>query len=316
MWNEYWNLGSWTLCYVSIDRPMLCRATEPLYMVTMPNPPIMNTANFMCTYIMYIKSVDIASLQVWLRTGQTRITGYIYRMQVAHIYFAVSPHRSFSPTKGLLDYTVQVSALAFSYPLLFVGTSSGHLSVFRTAEEPPVSRLRRGSVPTLCDSRPHTFSLPVQTLSQRTRSSPGYKLLGATHCGPYSVVSIYVVPAIGQIELLRSPFWSPINSPGSGTVVVVVVCGPKSREGEDTVPNSISVSQVQMYELVSTPSHSPASTPDGSISPSCISPRRRSITYCYDNSAPTGTNSPPAPPLSMVSAAPTSLSLLPLDERT
>lgn len=169
--------------------------------------------------------------------------------------------------------------------------------------------LRRGSLPMSTFSSP-TASLPPTSFSHITTGSRGYKYLASTHCGPYSVVSIHAAPTIGQTDLRQSPFWSPVSSPSSSAVVVVAVCGPKAGATRDT----ISMSQVQTYELVSTPPHSPASTPDGSISPSYFSPRKRSITS-LGNGTPTGA-SHFLPPLSIVAVAPTSLSLLPLDKRT
>ncbi len=195
---------------------------------------------------------------------------------------------------------------------------------FRTVEELPVrQQQRRGSIPSAFISSSATSSLPIlsQNAGSRPRNSPGYKFLGATHCGPYSIVSIYAAPPAGRMDPRRSPLWSPVNSPGSSAVVVVAVCGPRSGGGEGARKEKISMSQVQIYELVSTPVHSPADSPESSISPgySSISPSyissRRNRTTSNSSSSSLSGHRHSLPAISVAWAAPTSLIFLPLENK-
>ena len=149
-------------------------------------------------------------------------------------------------TQGsLVDDFAQITALSFSYPLLFVGTRGGHLLSFRIQEDPTASPSRGLN------------SSPLLT----------HRIAGATYCsaGNRPIVSIYSTPV--PSSLCPSPL-PPTPAP---TMHILVLLGhSESPEGSrEPSPMTTAVasggSLAQLYELSSSPRPSPITSPLNSV---------------------------------------------------
>ena len=217
---------------------------------------------------------------------------------MAYINHNVSIHSDYCTTDGWVDDFVQISALTFSFPLLFVGTNGGHLLVFKTLEEISPSR-RHNSIPL------QSTSLPPSNTGIRKRLN--YKLLGATHCGPNPIISIHTTSLQGG-----SPYGSPLGTSFAITQVLVTCSSITARDNDKETP---STSQIQIYELVSSPHHSPLSSPGSSLY--LLRERDRSLSISSSSSASTRRTSlsrSPLPKLTLYSVSPRPLTLLPLKD--
>ena len=184
----------------------------------------------------------------------------------------------------------QFTALHFSYPYLFVGTSKGDLIVFRIQK--------------------NNFTSGAVGVDHGQRSWE-YKVLTAEHCGPIPVLDIFATPLRTEDEECRSLFHSSVATPTS--LQVLVVCGQSPTDF-----SSVSSSKVFFYEVITSPAPSPLTSPmqlpsrpmsgfdrrcsSVASNSSTTSLRRRSI----------GSFDGGLPKLSLYSASPSALSLLPL----
>lgn len=202
-----------------------------------------------------------------------------------------STHSSVSDADLVTDETPQLTALHFTYPYLFVGTSKGDLMVFHIKKR---------------TSRSGT--------SQAMNSGFDYRLLAAEHCAPIPILDIFATPLRTEDEECQSLYRSSTATPTS--LQVLVVCGQKCKNSE------LLPSKVFFYELItsiSSPFTSPLQLPSTSpfgldrrcvsvastsstTSASSLQRCRRSISHFDGN----------LPKLSLYSASPNALSLLPL----
>ena len=190
--------------------------------------------------------------------------------------------------------TLQITALHFSSPFLLVGTSKGDLIVFR------VQRKGRSST---------------------SHGRPGieYKVLTAEHCSPSPIRDIFATTLRTEDEECRSLSRSSLATPTS--LQVLVVCGQRSSESSSDVQSSL----ILFYELLSSPSPSPLTSP--LQLPSLTPTRPLSATRCSSIASNTSTRSAGStirrrnmgtcaagslPKLSFYSASPMAHSLLPL----
>lgn len=137
-----------------------------------------------------------------------------------------------------MDDFAQITALSFSYPLLFVGTRGGHLLSFRILEDLTASPYRVLN------------STPLLT----------YRIAAATYCSAGAIVSIHstVVP--------NSLCPSPLPSTPVPTMHVLVVLGHSEESRESSLlTTSGGGGLAQLYELSSSPRPSPITSPFNSV---------------------------------------------------
>ena len=211
-------------------------------------------------------------------------------------------HSNFCTVDGWVDDFAEIRVLTFSYPLLFVGTNGGHLLVFKILKG-------SGSPPLLGRSDTLPRELAAINAAQNGRndsrkSQVDYRILAATHCGAQPIVSIHTSQL--QEEIRRSPSDSPIGTP-SAYMQVLVACGAPNRRNGDR--EGLSSSQVQLYELFTSPLPSPV------VSPASLSiPQGRSISVTSFGSISfrRGSISKTPQKLTLHSASPQAHILLPL----
>ena len=139
-----------------------------------------------------------------------------------------------SDISGIAYPVVEVTALSFSSPLLYVGTNAGHLIVFSITDVPPKA-------------------------GQTGNGSLHYKFLAGIHCGPHPIMGLDPSPLIKESAPQRpSSTSSPMSTPAIAQQIVVV-CGAYQDDH-----NSTSASRVLHYELITS---SARSSPSG-VSPS------------------------------------------------
>lgn len=195
--------------------------------------------------------------------------------------FPISNHCT---TEGVLaDSFAQITAINFSYPLLFVGTRGGHLLSFKIQED---------LMPSPGQSSGPSFSHRI--------------VAGAFCCAGRPVVSIHSTPVSSSL------YPSPLPPTPLPTMHILVLLG----NSENSSPSKVGC-LAQMYELSSSPRPSPLNSPMQSLSSFCslssspfsssFSARRNSLAHL-----PEGSSS--LPKLSLVSAAKTSQSFLPLPD--
>ena len=148
-------------------------------------------------------------------------------------------------TQGsLVDDFAQITALNFSYPLLFVGTRGGHLLCFRVHEDPTASPNRGLN------------STPLLT----------HRIAAATYCsaGNRPIISIHSTPV--PSSLCPSPL-PPTPVPTMHVLAVLgLQCDPPG-DGRESSPTSTTAdgSVAQLYELSSSPRPSPITSPLNSV---------------------------------------------------
>ena len=185
-----------------------------------------------------------------------------------------------------MDNFAQISALTFSYPLLFVGTRGGHLLSFKIQEDLRTSP-RKSSTPLL-----------------------SHRIAAATYCSAgRPVISIHTVP-------VSSSFCpSPLSCTPVPAMHVLVMLG--SSESKNNSSQSGDGCLAQIYELISSPTSSPLTSPMQSVAsvhslPS--SPLSFSFTNRRNSLAALSDPSSSLPKLSLVGAAKNSRSFLPLPD--
>ena len=211
-------------------------------------------------------------------------------------------YSNFCTVDGWVDDFAEIRALTYSYPLLFAGTNGGHLLVFKIMEG-------SNSPPSLGRSYSLPQDIAAVNTTQNSGSSNGsrksqveYRILAATHCGAQPIVGIYTSQL--RDEMCRSPVGSLIGTP-SASMQVLVVCGAPNRRNGDR--DGLSSSQVQLYELSTSPLPSPV------VSPAYLSTSRSvSVTSFGSISNRRGSISKTPQKLTLYSASPQSHILLPL----
>ena len=201
----------------------------------------------------------------------------------------LSSYSNYCTTDGWVDDFAQITALSFAYPQLFVGTNGGHLLVFKVLDNLPVLR-RRDSINTA-----------GATTSYRTKSSTDYKLLTATHCGPLPITGIQPIP-VRRDSPSRSPLESSSGTPNFSVQVLLICSSVNNQE-------VVSSSQVQLYELFSSPRVSPVMSPL-----SCRSETLSICSSCSSLSNHRGSVSRSLPKLTLHSASEKTLTCLPLKD--
>lgn len=196
-------------------------------------------------------------------------------------------YSNYCTTDGWVDDFTQITALSFTYPQLFVGTNGGHLLVFKVLDNLPIIR-RRDSI----------IKAGAMT-SNRTKSAIDYKLLTAIHCGPLPITGIQPIPVRREFPS-RSPLESSNGTPNF-SVQVLLICG-----GDQGV---VSSSQVQLYELFSSPRVSPVMSPL-----SCRSETLSICSSCSSLSNRRDSVSRSLPKLTLHSASGKTLTCLPLKD--
>ena len=124
---------------------------------------------------------------------------------------------------GWVDDDARITALSFSYPLIYAGTNGGHLLVFKLREGSPLSRSRT----------------PVQL----GKTALSHRLSAAIHCTSQPILSIHPTPIREELDTPYTP---------SPTAHVLVIHG----QGDGG-----SSSLLQLYELNSSPRESPVISP-------------------------------------------------------
>lgn len=151
-------------------------------------------------------------------------------------------------------------------------------------------------------------SLPLESLTNvpsPNRLPLNYRFLVATHCSSRPVVSIQATPL--RNECHRSPCGSPMGTPYA-CMQVLVVCGAENNSRE-----VLSSGQVHIYELITSPPHSPGASP---ASGRCSS-RDRSLSVSSAGSLSlrrSATLPRSLPKLTLYSVSPTPLTFLPLKD--
>lgn len=142
----------------------------------------------------------------------------------AYFHFACD-----SDISGIAYPVVEITALSFSFPLLYVGTNAGHLIVFSVSEVPPKAG--------------------------QSTSSMQYKFLAGIHCGLYPIIGLDPSP------LQDSPSQRPPSASSTPAIAqqILVVCGNQQDSA-----TFASASRVLHYELAMSSSRS---SPSG-VSPS------------------------------------------------
>jgi hypothetical protein len=186
----------------------------------------------------------------------------------------------------------QITALNFTYPHLFVGTDQGDLIAFRIYKRSSTKRVE-GS------NRQHSWE---------------YKVMTAEHCSSSAVLDIFATPLRTEEDGCRSLFRSMVTTPTS--LQVLVVCGQRQSQLSEVV-----TSNVFCYELVTSPTPSPLTSPMqlSLRPPSGCDYRCSSAASCGSTSSVStshrrrvGTFDGSLPRLSFYSASPNAHSLLPL----
>ena len=188
----------------------------------------------------------------------------------------------------------QISALTFTYPHLFVGTDQGDLIAFRIYKRTNVKKIKA---------------------SNGGENSWDYKVLTAEHCSMSAVLDVFATPLRTEDDGCQSLFRSMMATPTS--MQVLVVCGQRHSQSSEVVTSS----NVFCYELVTSPSPSPLTSPMqlSQRSPSGNDCRCSSVASNSSTSSVstfqrrrTGTFDGSLPKLSFYSASPSAYSLLPL----
>lgn len=196
-------------------------------------------------------------------------------------------YSNYCTTDGWVDDFAQITALSFTYPQLFVGTNGGHLLVFKVLDNLPIIR------------RHDSITKAGAMTSNRTKSAIDYKLLTAIHCGPLPITGIQPIPVRREFPS-RSPLESSNGTPNF-SVQVLLICG-----GDQGV---VSSSQVQLYELFSSPRVSPVMSPL-----SCRSETLSICSSCSSLSNRRDSVSRSLPKLTLHSASGKTLTCLPLKD--
>ena len=163
-------------------------------------------------------------------------------------------------TQGsLVDDFAQITALSFSYPLLFVGTRGGHLLSFRIQEDLTASPTRVLN------------STPLLT----------HRIAAATYCsaGNRPIVSIHSTPVPGSL----CP--SPLPPTPAPTMHVLVVLGHSEENRESSPTNTSGGGLAQLYELSGSPRPSPITSPFNSVLLGGVSPTTSSpVSFSFPSS--------------------------------
>ena len=197
---------------------------------------------------------------------------------------------NYCTTQGsLVDDFAQITALNFSYPLLFVGTRGGHLLSFRVQEDLTVSPDQ---------SSRSCYSLPPMS----------YRIAAATYCSAARpIINIHPTPV--PSSLCPSPL-PPTPTP---TMHVLVVLGNSESEESNTPPAAGSL--VQLYELSGSPRPSPLTSPMQSVTGALSSMPSSPVSFSFSGRRDSLSNlGSSLPKLSLVSAARDSSSFLPLPD--
>ena len=192
-------------------------------------------------------------------------------------------HSNHCTSQGsLVDHFAQITALNFSYPLLFVGTRGGHLLSFKIEEDLTMSPSKYSSAP----------------LSHR--------IAAATYCSAYrAIISIYSTRM--PSSLCSSPL---LPTPVPNMHVLVVLGELDSKENTSPTTAAADGCLVQIYELSSSPRPSPLASP-GVCSP-CASPLSSTFSNRRNSLASLAVPGTSLPKLSLVDVAKGSGSFLPL----
>ena len=188
----------------------------------------------------------------------------------------------------------RISAVTFTYPHLFVGTDQGDLIAFRIYKRTNVKKIKAGD---------------------GGQNSWDYKVLTAEHCNSSSVLDIFATPLRTEDDGCQSLFRSMVATPTS--MQVLVVCGQRRSQSSEVVTSS----NVFCYELVTTPTPSPLTSPMQLSSRPPSGGDCRSSSVASNGSASSlstfqrrriGTFDGSLPKLSFYSASPSAHTLLPL----
>lgn len=126
--------------------------------------------------------------------------------------FFPSHRDSYSPAGWLLDSSAEISALSFYYPLLFVGTKGGHLTVLRLTENKREKKVTHKVIAGIhCSSSPIASIHPTPLDAFPSPASPIPSVNALVVCGDTTSSN-----GCAQLyELISSPQQSPLTSPMS-----------------------------------------------------------------------------------------------------